>query len=288
VTHVREFESAVAPCCSSPTFINSTLTVTNIDGDSVDEIILGMSDSRVLVFNGASNIIQKSLTVSGTVGDLTVADLDSNGVQELIVGTSSTLYVYDTSNWTIPGQLALSFVREVAAIPGYLAVRTSDATLRTYTGTNLIPGWTCTSGQIGTASTTTLALGTFAGAPRLFAGDEMGNVRLFPLAGAACPAFTTTSVSKGTIYNLTVADATSDGRPDLLIDTWFAAEIDLLGLSTDTLGDVDGDTVAGVNDLDAMTDFMMGSPGLAPTGDMNGDDRIGAEDAFRLIHEIYP
>ena len=288
VTHVREFESAAPPCCSSPNFISSTLTVTNIDGDSVDEIILGMSDSRVLVFNGASNIIQKSLTVSGNVGDVAVADLDSNGVKELIVGTSSTLYAYDTSSWTIPGQIALSSVSDVVAAPGYVAVRTGDGALRTYSGTNLTSGWTCTSGAIGTSSTTALAIGTASGSPSLFAGDSSGNVRLFPLTGATCPAFTTTAVSKTGIYNLTVADATNDGRPDLLIDTSFAAEIDLLGLASDTLGDVDGDTVAGANDLDAMTDFMMGSPGLAPTGDMNGDGRIGAEDAFQLIHEIHP
>ncbi|HEV7920646.1 MAG TPA: FG-GAP-like repeat-containing protein [Thermoanaerobaculia bacterium] len=287
VTRAREFTSASAGCCSSPSLLQSMLTVTNIDGDSVDEIILGQSDSKVIVLNGASNVIQRAVTVSGSVVDTAVADLNGDSVPDLVVTTSTGVYAYDTGTWAALGQVALSSATKMAAGAGFVAITTYDGSVRTFAGAALTAGWTCTSSNLGTTATaiSSLTFGTIGGTTRLLLGDESGNVRMLSPSGATCPSYTVSAVAKHSIARLALADATGDGRPELLVDSWFGSEIDLLGLSTDTPGDADGNGVVDAADLAAIIDFRMSrAPGLAPAADANGDKRVGVEDVFQLIN----
>jgi len=290
LTHQIEFTSAPAPCCS-PSLVSSALLVANVDADPVDEIILGQSDSKLLVFNGASNFIQTALPISGIVRDLAPADLNNDGRPEVIVGTTTTLYAFDTSNWTALGQVPLSYIRRVAATSaggGTVAVSTDDypPRLRVFTGATLADGWMCSA--LGTQSISALAFVSFAGTDRLLAGDTTGLLRLFSIDGLNCPAFTSTQIATTSINNLAVVDVTSDGRKDLLIDSAIASEIDLIGLSTELRGDVNGDSFISPADVDLLSDYVLqAAPGLSTSGDVNADQHIGVEDAFILINYQY-
>ncbi|HEY6212157.1 MAG TPA: FG-GAP-like repeat-containing protein [Vicinamibacterales bacterium] len=290
VTHAREFISASTPCCSSsPQLQTNTLIVKNIDDDPVDEIIVGENDSKMIVLNGASNVIQRAVPITGFVVDAAVADLNSDGVQDLVVTSSSGLYAYDTSTWALLGTAAVTNGNRVAATNGFVAITATDSSgsIRTYTGGTLTPGWTCTAANLGTTSTpvSVLAFGSVGGATRLFAGDQAGNVRMLSPSGATCPSFTTSSVSRTAIANLTLADATADGRAELLVDSTFASEVDLVGFSTEIAGDANGDGLVDAADIAGIIDFTMShAPGLAPAADANGDKRVGVEDAFQLIN----
>lgn len=80
------------PCC---------LTVTNLDTDAVEEIILGLDNSNVQVLNGASSIIQwDSGPLDGWVYDFATGDLDGNGKQDLAIATELSVYVFEVGTWT--------------------------------------------------------------------------------------------------------------------------------------------------------------------------------------------
>ncbi len=290
VTHAVKFASAIPPCCSSPEFVTTAMVVANIDGDAVDEIILGESDQKLLVLNGASNLIQTSFTTNGTIRDLSLADLDGNGVKDLVVGTTTGVYVYDTATWTLHGSVPLLGVQRVVAnASGAVAVASSNGSspqLSTFTGIDLTPGWTCSSfGSVGIGA---LEITTVSGVQRLIAGFSDGTLRFFPLAGGVCPSFTSLKVASTSIVNLQALDATGDSRPDLLIDSQFASELHLIGLTSDVRGDVTGDGLITKPDIDAIADYIMGATGgINPSADANADQRIGVEDVLQLINYYY-
>jgi hypothetical protein len=284
VTHNREYTSAV----NNPSFVTRAILAADVDADGVDEIIVGESDSKVLVLAGASNFIQASIVVNGSVQSLAIADVDGDGVLDLVVGTSTTLYVYNTTTWAIEGQLSLSSVTSVAAASGSVSAITGDGAIHLYAGTSLSSVWTCTAASLGTSGSSALAFSSIAGVSRLLAGDGSGNIRLLPLTGAACPSFTTNAVSNNWIVGLKVVDATGDGRGDLLLDTGYSSEVDLLGLSTETRGDVNGDGLINSTDIDTLTDYLFGTAvGISPSADANADQRVGVEDLFQMIAYKY-
>jgi hypothetical protein len=290
VTHAIEFASSVPPCCSSPTFVTSTLVVANIDGDAVDEIILAESDSKILVLNGASNVIQTSINTNGAVRDLSLADLDGNGVPDLVVGTSNGVYVYDTATWSLHGSVAINggLQRVTANASGAVAVAFNNGTqqLLTFTGINLTPAWTCSLGSA--TSIGSLEIATLGGAQRLLAGNSNGTLDVFPLGGGVCPAFASLTVSSFSITNMKAIEATGDSRPDLLIDSTLASEIDLIGMSADMRGDVTGDGLINTADIDAITGYVFGATaGINPSADANADQRISVQDVVQLINYYY-
>jgi hypothetical protein len=284
-THNREFTSNV----STPSFTTRAIVTADIDGDGIDEIIVGETDSKVLVLAGASNFIKGAVVVNGSVSSLAIADVNGDGVLDLVVGTSTTLYVYNTATWAIEGQLSLAYVSNVAAAPGAIAASTSDGTVHLYSGTSLAAAWTCTAASLGSSYAGVLAFGNIAGTTRLLAGDSNnGDIRLLPLSGATCPSFSKTSMTKSAIARMTVVDATGDGRPDLVVDTAISAEVDLIGVSTETRGDVNADTAINAADIDLLADFLFGaSRGISTSADVNADSRVGLEDLFQLIAYKY-
>ncbi|HYK03479.1 MAG TPA: hypothetical protein VE974_17100 [Thermoanaerobaculia bacterium] len=261
------------------------MLIENLDGDPVDEIVIRGGEAVVLL-NGASNIIQKSLTVDGYLIDFSVADLNGNSSRELVVATSTGLTVYDTASWSVLGSLATTGIADTAAGGGNVAVSFSSGfssvRLQMFTGAALTPGYECS-----TPLAAKLAIGEIGdGETRLLASTHEG-IRLFPLAADSCPEPTATFVMNW-VNNLTFADATGDGRDDLLIDSYHSATVALLGLSSETRGDVDGDEVISFADIDAVADYLFGAePGISTSADANADERVSPEDIFLLIdHEF--
>jgi hypothetical protein len=269
-------------------FLQSAIAVANIDGDPVDEIFVAMSDQKISVLNGASSVIQKSLVVPGTVTDFALADLDSNSVPDLVVLTGgNTVTVYETATWTSLGSFGVTNAFRVAATSlagGTIAVLGSG-TVSTYDFSTLTQRWNCTASP---ADLRSLSFGAVAGTSLLFVGTNGGIVKAYPIVGSFCPAPMTLAATSTSIESLRVTDVTGDGRTDLILDSATSSEVLLLGLSTETRGDVNSDSVIGNDDVDALVDYTMRKvPGLSPSGDANSDQRISVEDAFHLIHYLY-
>jgi hypothetical protein len=269
---------------SNATFSAHGMAVANIDGDPVDEIILAGSPS-IIVLHGASNIIQKSIPLeSGDGGqDVALADLDGNGTRELAISTMQHVYVYDVGTWTqlghydAPETMYGSTIAATAANGGTVVLGTSGA-LRTFTGTALTPAWSCPGTHY------LVATGTIDGLPRIFASGEGSSLNVYTLGGVSCPTPATGAAGLGGLAGLEVYDATGDGRDDLITGTYSSADISLLGLSTETRGDVDGDEVITVDDIDAAADYVFGAvSGASPSADTNADQRISPNDLFLLI-----
>lgn len=272
---------------SGAKFLQTALVVENVDGDSVDEIIVGMSDEKIAVLNGASPIIQKSLVVPGAVSDFVVTDIDSDWIDDLVVLTdNATVSLFETATWSSLGEFAAPGYK-VAATPasgGTIAVANTNS-LALFAYPSFTERWSCSTISQDTRA---LHFGAVDGVTRLFAGTTSGVARVYPLTGASCPEPETLTVATGWIWDVHVVDATGDGRTDLVVDTWGSSEVHLLGLADETTGDVTGDDAVTLEDVDAITDFVLHeSPGLAPSGDANDDRRVSVEDAFTLLHEMY-
>jgi hypothetical protein len=250
-----------------PSFIPDILEVANVDGDPVDEILIAMTDNKVQVLHGASNIIQKSLVLPSNANDLALADLDGNAVLDLVVLSGNTLAAYETALWTSIGSTTVSNATEIAATAGRVAALTYNG-LSTFTGASFTPAWSCTMQNLSAVS-----FGTIAGTGYVFTGDGAGTLRAHTLPGSSCPTPMTKSVASYYINDIKVADATNDGRADLLISTYESSAVYHVGLSTESFDDVD-----------ALVDYVFGkTTGLSTAADANADQRIGVDDAFLLL-----
>jgi hypothetical protein len=278
VTKQQEFSSN-----PGGTTLGPAMHIANIDADAVDEIILGTSDQHVLVLNGASNIIQKSLAITGSVADFALADLNGDTSRDLVVGGSAGLTVYDTTSWAVLGSQAMSYVSKIdaTAADGGTVAATSEyyySDFRVFKGAALTSAYTCN------ASARVMAFADVAGEERLIVADQTGNLRLYPLDGDACPEELEPVFAASSITDLTALDVTGDGRQDLILDGQGASAVALLGVSSETRGDVDGDGVITSDDIDDAVDYLFGAqPGISPSADATADQRISPEDLFHLI-----
>ncbi|MCB0201485.1 MAG: VCBS repeat-containing protein [Anaerolineae bacterium] len=128
ITHAMEWESA--ELASGPPH---SLLVMNLDTDPLDEIVVGLSDRHVLVFNGASPMIQwDSGSLDDAIRDLDIGDLDGDSVLDLAVLTNQSVYIFNVGTWfqklhkPIGGGKHLAIVNGSTSDPGNLLITTSD------------------------------------------------------------------------------------------------------------------------------------------------------------------
>jgi hypothetical protein len=131
ITHAVEWTSPNL----GDSFVELTplLLSANLDGDLVDEIIVGLPTGRIQVFDGASPTIQwVSSVLAGSLVDLALGDLDGNGTPDLAILTGQFVYVFDTNGWGLLLQRAQSNGSQVEIAyadltgPGELMVVTSE------------------------------------------------------------------------------------------------------------------------------------------------------------------
>jgi hypothetical protein len=279
----------------SPAFVAGDMAVANVDGDAVDEIVLGMSDGNLVVLNGATPVIQSSKPLNGQLQTIELVDVDNDGNLEAVAGTTTTLYLLDAAAWSVIKETPLASIQQVdatAASGGRIAVtfqESSTTKVRLY-DLQLTPFWTCvlTNGY-SFSNEAPVKFADLGGETRLLGGTGTGALLMFPIGGgASCPASSTLAFSTRPIVDLHSADVTGDSWPELIVDTWDAVEVDLAGLSTELRGDANGDGSIGAQDVDELADTLFGAvPGTLPMADVNADQRISPEDVFALIYYEY-
>lgn len=287
-----EWKSTVAPY-GSATFLLTVLAVANLDGDATDEIVLAMSDQKLVVLNGASNIIQSSKTLTGNLVDLQLANLDGDAALEAVAGTGSVLYLLDTADWSITRETPLANIKGVtatAAEGGRVAVGFLESSayprVQLY-DLELTPFWKCELAYSYDYYSNLVPRFVRTGSEtQLFAARSSGTVVRYPIAGGnTCPTATSFAFSTRAVHGFHSVDVTGDGRPELVVDSNSSVEVDLIGLTSEPRGDTDGDSVITASDVDRLVDEVFGvAAGMLPGCDVNADQRVSAEDIFTLIN----
>lgn len=257
--------------------------VRNIDADPVDEIILGTTDKKIQILNGASSFIQASTPVlDGTIKDFSVADLNADGVLDLVVGTTAGFYVFRLSDLTELAHTTLSSISRVAAAPGEFAIAadTVPQTIVAYDGSTLLERWRCTP----PVATVGMHYATVDGTRWLAVADTT-MVKLYPSGGSSCPTAVAAEHLMPNITDFALADTTGDGAPELLLSTHTTTQVDLFGFDTDPRGDADGDGNAFDDDIDALAQWLYGAgPGIDAAADANGNFAVQPDDLIYLIN----
>jgi hypothetical protein len=275
---------------SAGTFFGNSVNLQNVDGDSWDEIIAATSDGKIVVLDGASNVIQATRPFAGSFIDLVIADTDGVGAPEAIVATSSTLSVLSLPSLTLRVEIPSSGMLNVAAssVSGGTVAATfnTGARLRTFAASTLAARWSCTA--FSTESFTALTFATSGGTTALLAANSAGRVRSFRFGGADCATGGEVVIPSGGIRRLKLRDVTQDGRAELLVEGGSSTEIVLFSLNGEARGEVTGDGVTNEQDVSMLTNYVLhDSSGITPAADVNRDGRIGVEDIFGLIDHVY-
>ena len=244
------------------------------------------------MLNGGSSFIQFTTgALDSHVYDMDIADIDGDGILDLAVATQTGAYIFKTSDWSQRTYIPLTSLngRTIAAAPGHFAVALSGNGIATYSGTTLTQEWSCDSDNI----TSDLAFANLGGQWRLTAAMSDGSLRVFPTAGASCPAFDTVSQPVTDTHNysavdqvhLTFTDLNGDSRPELLAGSSWEASVSVLGFPSEPRGDADSDGVVTDLDIDALAAYFYGGhTATQPAADVNGDNAIRPDDLFYLIN----
>lgn len=282
VTGALEYQSPYVPYYSSSVFSTEALLVGNIDGDAATEIVVGTTDKKIEVLNGASSFIQWSTpTLDGYVTDIAAADVDHDGQTEVIVATTAGFYVLNGLNGSERAHVTISGgVRHVTATSdGYFSISTSNL-LRLYTGINTLQ-WECPLAYGPSAMT----FAKLSGELRLVTGDDTGYLSFYPVTGNGRPTPLMHNVSSAQIIGLNAYETTGDTTSELLVSYSFSIELRSVSLTRYARGDFDGDGIVSDADLDALALYLYGGgPGAPPAADVNSDGVVSGEDLFYLIN----
>lgn len=147
ITHAMEWKSPVL-ANGAP----ADLFVMNLDADPVDEIVVGLSNRHVQIFNGATPVIQwDSGKLDGRIKDLAIGDLDGDSALDLAVLTNQSVYVFEVGTGdqklhrAIKDGTRLAIVDGDTGNPGQLLIVTStynlDARLQAWDGADYALLW---------------------------------------------------------------------------------------------------------------------------------------------------
>jgi hypothetical protein len=221
------------------------LTVINLDGDAVDEIVLGLSTKQVQVFHGYTNILQwVSPVLDNNIVDVAIGDLDGNAVFDVAVLTTQSFYVFESATWTQVHHQAIANGKQIAILdglagtPGELRLVTADVysnnTLTGWVGSTYIPLKQYALG-VGTISNLVATDLDADGSQELVIlgrlGDSTSQQSFLWIAQPELPVFWEYKMATrwGNLNGMAVADVDTDGQDELLLGSAsliLSAEID--------------------------------------------------------------
>jgi hypothetical protein len=271
VTHALEWSS------SSDGY--EAVIAANIDADPVWEIIVGSSDRRVQILNGATNFVQGSVTLDNSVFDLALADVNADASLDLVVGTYSSFYVLKASDLSVRHHNTAMRGFRVAARTGEYAV-SSISELTVFSGATNAEQWRCTRHP-----SSRLRYVTLYGMPVLAASTAETQIDFYPGGATSCPVPSSLEHPGWSLVDFDFLDISGDGMPELILAGWGGAEIDLIASAAAPRGDADGDGLVLDSDLHALSEYLYGDGTLPRAGaDATGDFSVHPEDLFYLIN----
>lgn len=259
------------------------LLVANVDADPLDEIIVATTDGRIQILNGASPIVQSATAVlDGSVQDVAVADLDGDSVLDLVAGTTAGYYVFKASDLSERHHTTVSGSKQVAATSGEFAVTIStysSTSVVGFAGDTFLERWQCN----GLPSTFDVGYITMESSSWLAVAEN--TLKLYPSGGTGCPDAVAAEHAIPGIRSFSVADATGDGNPELILSAATTAEVALFSWASSPRGDADGDGLVTDADMDTLVDFLYGEGGgIAAGADVNGDFALRPDDLIYLMN----
>ncbi len=210
------------------------LVVKNIDTDDLDEIIVGLNDSRVLVFNGALGELQwESSVLQGSILDIAVGDIDENQIDDIAILTNQNLYVYETGAWTQWHFQPMNNGKQIAIAeadyknPGELLVlRTAEVgmVLEGMQSNNFSVVWNHYISNVEVKDLSVLDVDQDGVLEYLVMGKDLavGGEKSFLGIGSRDHQPTweyEADASLGNIYGVALGDINSDTQPELLLGT---------------------------------------------------------------------
>jgi len=286
VTHELQWQSPSSNY-NDPTFTPDSFVVANIDGDPVDEIILGTSDKRIEVLNGATPIVQfLSNTLLNPPIDLKLGDVNADGTRDLVVTTYAAVYVFETAGWTERTHFTLSSAQYVAVAPeASMFFVSAGGSVHAYSGVDFSEQWSCAQSPNAFAQ---LSWATIAGKGRL-AAFNLAAPESFVFMPAADGCTNREPVAfdedASTVTSTYFADVDGDGRKELFVNRAATFEIYAVDFASEPRGDANGDAIVSDADIDALAQHFYGDlRGVSSASDVDGDDAITQRDLFYLVN----
>ena len=266
------------------------MVVTNMDDDSVDEIVVVASDNSIQILNGASPIIQWTSPSAGyTLTDLAVADVNEDGKKDVIASSYYGLHVYTPATNAARNKEVSSGITTIAATAGRIVALNgysySYATLRSYKGSDLSEEWSCASSG-SSNDLLTMTFGRVGGQERLLLAVG-ATLSIVTMGGTTCPLPATDTTDFGTdgITRIRFTEVTGDDNPELLLEQRNGYQVLAVGSSDTPRGDVSRDGIVSDVDLDVLMRYLLADgPGIVPAGDVTGNGCIDPADLFYLVN----
>ena len=133
ISRSMEWQSPDLGDYAGPDEMPGEMILNDLDKDSVDEIIAGMSTQHLQIFHGASDIVEwDSGALNGVIKDLAVGDIDGNAIVDIGILTDQSVYVVEAGTWTqklnrpLTGGKALTIAIPDLGSDGSLVLITSD------------------------------------------------------------------------------------------------------------------------------------------------------------------
>jgi len=218
ISQTMEWQSAVL-ASGAP----RALLVHNLDADPTDEIVVGLSNQHVQIFNGATSVIQwDSGGLDGAIKDVSVGDLDGDSVLELAILTSQSVYVFEVGTWTQKLHKALGNGTQLVIAnanlsgAGELLIVTSGSgsTLQAWTGTSYEQIWQRYLGDVTVNDITTADLDGDGDEEFIMVGPNLLLIGSQIILSSYWPEYQSDG-SWGSINGAVFADIDNDGQGEL-------------------------------------------------------------------------
>jgi FG-GAP-like repeat len=223
------------------------LLVQNLNGSAVDDIIVGLSNKHIQVFEGATPVILwDSGALDGNITDIGYGDADGDSKPELVILTDQSIYEFDPVTFAMKAHQSLVGGQQVGIVEGkkgqagklVIAIRNGDdsETLKVLAGSDFHTLWQTLLGQVtvsdiavgdldggGTPDLVVAGYGWNEGGGRYPSLLLIGSVR-----GSQKPIVYRDKGYWGWIRNLVLADLNGDGKQEVVFGSDSLIQVDAL------------------------------------------------------------
>lgn len=224
------------------------MALLDLDNDSIDEIVIGLSGQNVQVYHGASNIVQwDSGALDGYIQDLAVGDIDGDGIQDIGVLTSQSVYLFEAGTWTTKlhrlvtgGELVTIAEADLVSQGSLVLITTDDGThhtIQAWSGPEFSVRWQRSLGEVYLKDLSSADLDLDGIRELILMGSEgiYGSAESILWIGSyTYPPFWEykNKGAWGSINSVALSDLDSDGQLEFLFGSDSLIQIDEISMST--------------------------------------------------------